>query len=100
VEVYWGGSIKTYGEGSGGIFAQSVGGFGGGGSGSGFVSYGASGESGGDGGKVSVTLGIPYPLVSTISTAGNLADAICAQSIGGGGGDGGDAGGGSARSSV
>jgi hypothetical protein len=82
------GTIETYGAGSRGIFAQSVGGFAGrsGGAG-GLFAFGASGQSGGSGGEVTVTNS------GAILTLGAYADAIYAQSVGGGGGSGGMAGG-------
>jgi hypothetical protein len=82
VLVDWFGNIETSGAGSGGVLAQSVAGFGGsGGSGSGLMAFGASGESGGPGGLVTVILS------GEVKTKGGFADAICAQSIGGGGGN-------------
>ena len=94
-------SVTTHGDGSHGIFAQSIGG-GGGDGGSAFnyliggatktasainlnVSLGGSGGSGGVGNPVNVTNG------GTITTSGNGANGIEAQSIGGGGGEGGNA---------
>ena len=86
-------AIATTGDNSHGVFAQSVGG--GGGSGgfsvSGAISggatigaaFGGSGGGGASAGNVTVTTS------DTISTAGNRAYGILAQSIGGGGGDGG-----------
>jgi len=91
-----GGKINTSGNRSDGIFAQSVGGGGGhgglsvagnisgGGSGGGFsLSLGGQGGSGGDGMDVHVKS------QATITTEGEQAYGIRAQSIGGGGGDGG-----------
>ncbi len=79
-------NIGTQGDGSRGIFAQSIGGFAGsGGTAGGLVAYGASGQSGGDGGWV--TLGN----TANITTLGASADALYAQSVGGGGGSGGSA---------
>ena len=81
-------SILTKSSGSNGIFAQSVGGFGGGGGGGGgLFAYGGSGESAGDGGTVTVTNS------GTITTQGTVSNGILAQSIGGGGGSGGIGGG-------
>jgi len=78
------GVITTQGTKSDGIFAQSVGGSGGSGSNAyGLVSVGGSGAHAGNGGAVTVEN------FGTISTAGNGARGIVAQSIGGGGGDGG-----------
>ncbi|WP_226573841.1 autotransporter outer membrane beta-barrel domain-containing protein [Acuticoccus sediminis] len=98
-------SIATYGSGSRGILAQGIGGGGGasqggtvglalaggsedGGSTSltGSVSVGVGGGQGDSGGAVNVTVD------GTIATAGGDADAIMAQSIGGGGGLGGSVG--------
>ncbi len=67
-----------------GIFAQSIGGFGGaGGTGAGLVGFGADGASAGPGGIVSVTNS------GSITTDQDFSHAIFAQSIGGGGGTGG-----------
>ncbi len=71
---------------SDGIFAQSVGGGGGnGGNSLGILSFGGTGASGGWGGDVGVFNR------GAITTLGDQARGIFAQSIGGGGGDGGDA---------
>ncbi|WP_127089984.1 autotransporter outer membrane beta-barrel domain-containing protein [Aquabacter cavernae] len=87
-----GSAITTYGAGAEGILAQSVGGGGGSGgdnivSASGTFSYslsvGGSGASGGAAGRVSVTQ------AGTITTMGDGAHGIFAQSVGGGGGRGG-----------
>jgi hypothetical protein len=79
------GDITTLGNGSIGIFAQSMGGFGGaGGDGGGIVGWGASGASAGDGGTASIISR------SSVTTSGNDAHGIFAQSVGGGGGIGGD----------
>ncbi|MCX5571707.1 hypothetical protein [Kaistia nematophila] len=81
------GNILVEGYGSHGIFAQSVGG-GGGNAGGGFAasltsgSLGVGGAGGGGGGVVKVTN------AGTITTTGDAAVAIFAQSIGGGGGNG------------
>jgi uncharacterized protein YhjY with autotransporter beta-barrel domain len=91
------GTIATHGDFSHGILAQSVGGGGGNGgmaiagninvgaqqSGGVSVALGGKGGSGGTGEAVKVTSG------ATITTAGEKAFGIKAQSIGGGGGDGG-----------
>lgn len=90
------GSISTLGDLSPGIHAQSTGGGGGSGAfsvagGASVATYsanisvgqGGSGAGGGTGGLVKVFS------LANISTAGNSADAISAQSTGGGGGDGG-----------
>ncbi|MGA7715518.1 MAG: autotransporter domain-containing protein, partial [Bradyrhizobium sp.] len=84
------GTITTIGDRSYGILAQSIGGGGGvGGTGDGInlgaVVVGGSGGAGGAGGTVQVTDS------GGITTYGNGADGILAQSIGGGGGVGGDA---------
>ena len=84
------GTITTIGDRAYGILAQSVGGGGGvGGTGDGInraaVVVGAHGGAGGNGGSVQVTD------TGGITTFGNGADGILAQSVGGGGGIGGDA---------
>ncbi len=86
-------TIRTFGENSNGMLAQSVGGGGGnggfaiGGGISGGVtideSFGGNGATGGDGGTIRLTNN------STIGTAGTSSNAIAAQSLGGGGGAGG-----------
>ena len=82
------GTIFTAGNFSHGVFAQSIGGGGGdGGAGGGIVGVGGSGGAGGLGGKVDVSNW------GGITTIGDVARGIYAQSIGGGGGDGGDSGG-------
>lgn len=79
------GIIITNGDHAAGIFLHSVGGFGGeGGSDSGFVGYGGSGGSAGNGGTVTGTN------TKSITTLGDYANGIYAQSVGGGGGRGGD----------
>ncbi|MGQ9425212.1 hypothetical protein ACXYTJ_06260 [Gilvimarinus sp. F26214L] len=84
VQVNSGADLATSGDGSRGIFAQSVGGGGGSARGSGgVVSLGGSGGSGGDGGEVTVAN------EGQVVTAGTGSDAVIAQSIGGGGGSGG-----------
>ena len=82
-----GGKIVTSGETSYGLYAQSVGGFGGdGGSSWGiFWSFGGNAESGGSGGDVFVTNGES----GSVITGGDNSHAILAQSVGGGGGSGG-----------
>jgi hypothetical protein len=78
------GEIKTFGNTSRGIFAESVGGGGGsGGSTVGMISVGGTGKGGGDGKDVTVTNS------GIIITTGDNSQAIFAQSVGGGGGDGG-----------
>ena len=87
VEVNSTGSIKTSGNASDAIFAQSVGGGGGGGGdGSGWFSVGGSGVAAGDGNLVTVT-----STGSAITTGGSYSNGIFAQSVGGGGGGGGSA---------
>jgi hypothetical protein len=82
------GTISTKGEGSDGIMVQSIAGSGGGGGGGGgLVAIGGSGEEGGNGNKVSASN------TGNITTKGDGARGIVAQSIGGGGGDGGSGGG-------
>ncbi len=85
-----GGEIWTEGDNSYGLYAQSVGGFGGsGGSSWGiFYSYGGDGNSGGSGGEVKLS----NAGSGKVTTTGNHSHAILAQSIGGGGGSGGGAG--------
>ncbi len=76
-------SLTTLGSQSDGLVAQSIGG--GGGSAhttSGVVSIGGDGKKGGHGGRVTVTN------TGAVSTAGDFADAVYLQSLGGGGGDG------------
>ena len=83
-----GSAITTSQEGADGIFAQSVGGGGGAGSTSGgVVALGGSGGAGGNGNTVGVTN------YGSITTGGDFARGIFAQSVGGGGGSGGDGGG-------
>lgn len=85
------GHISTAGDHASALVAQSIGGGGGNGgnatsvSPSQAVSVGGSGGPGGDGGTVTVTAG------GVLITAGHEANAILAQSIGGGGGSGGRA---------
>jgi hypothetical protein len=80
------GSIVTAGQGSIGILAQSIGGGGGnGGDARGVLgSVGGSGAGGGAGDTTTVTLN------GSVSTQGQLAHGVVAQSIGGGGGNGGN----------
>ncbi|MDD3581338.1 MAG: autotransporter outer membrane beta-barrel domain-containing protein [Desulfobacca sp.] len=81
VTVNNGGFIQTKGDEAHGILAQSIGGFAGsGGVGAGIVGYGGDAHSGGDGNTVQVNS------YQSIITSGQGADAIRAQSIGGGGG--------------
>ncbi len=90
VIVRSGGTIETSGDNSYGIYAESVGGFGGQGGGQAgiFYSHGGSGESAGNGGDVYVT----QDAGGQIITYGTNAHGIFAESIGGGGGSGGGAG--------
>ncbi|ASV83762.1 sperm-activating peptides family [Ochrobactrum quorumnocens] len=87
VSVTNNGRIDTEGDGARGIIAQSIGGGGGdGGSSGGMVAVGGSGNGGGAGSTVSVTND------GLITTKGDDAMGILAQSIGGGGGNGGSSG--------
>lgn len=90
VTVASAGVLTTRGSDSYGIYAESVGGFGGkGGLSTGiFYSRGGDGNSAGSGGAVSVT----NELQGSITTYGDRGHAIYAQSVGGGGGSGGGAG--------
>ncbi len=82
------GAITTYGSGSHGIEAQSLGGGGGdGGDAGGLVAIGGSGALASTGAVVTVWSS------GAITTYGSNSDAILAQSIGGGGGNGGSGGG-------
>ena len=82
------GAIETLGTYSYGIFAQSVGGFGGdSGGGGGLVAFGEDAGSAGPGGPVHVTNS------GSITTHLIGSHAVVAQSVGGGGGSGGSAGG-------
>ncbi|QPC92901.1 hypothetical protein [Mesorhizobium sp. INR15] len=93
-----GGDITTQGVGAYGIFAQSIGG-GGGAAGDvgGLVAIGGSGAAGGDGGTVVVNNAAGTTIITYGGTNPNAhdvgADAIVAQSIGGGGGSGSNSGG-------
>ncbi|MFZ5677118.1 MAG: hypothetical protein ACOZAM_29505 [Pseudomonadota bacterium] len=88
VGVSNGGGIETYGIGSIGIIAQSIGGYAGsGGSATGLFAYGGSGASAGNGGIVTVGNS------GSIHTRLEDAHGIFAQSVGGGGGAGGWSGG-------
>jgi hypothetical protein len=80
------GSITTQGTGALGILAQSIGGGGGnGGDAAGVIeSLGGSGSGGGAGGNVTVNVS------GSVTTSGQLAHGVVAQSIGGGGGNGGN----------
>ncbi len=84
------GLISTTGEGSRGIYAQSIGGGGGsGGSAGGLVALGGAGSTGGSAGAVTVR----NQLTGRILTDGISSDGIFAQSVGGSGGIGSGAGG-------
>ena len=89
VKVYNHGSIVTDLDGSGGVFAQSVGG--GGGSGGDAVSLGlfVNLSIGGSGGTASRGGDVTVDNDGSIITHGDRASAIYAQSVGGGGGSGG-----------
>jgi len=88
VDLHNTGAIETWGKASDGIFAQSIGGYGGsGGSAAGLFAYGGGGAAGGPGGTVSVDNS------GDITTHGDRAFGIYAQSVGGGGGSGGSGGG-------
>ncbi len=81
-----GGSIETSGDVATGLYAASIGGGGGSAhSTSGIESIGGSGGDGGSGGPVNINN------ASTIATEGSDADAVFAQSVGGGGGHGSNA---------
>jgi len=87
-----GGAIKTSGSDAYGIYAESVGGFGGsGGQGASiFYASGGSGASAGPGGDVSVTNDAEITTGDPeIENSGLRSHAIFAQSVGGGGGSGG-----------
>ena len=84
--------IKTAGDYSRGIYAQSVGGGGGdGGSAGGMFSFGSDGEDGNDGGDVSVVHSGVIETGSAAAGSGSFSQGIFAQSIGGSGGTGGAA---------
>ncbi|WP_027036867.1 autotransporter outer membrane beta-barrel domain-containing protein [Mesorhizobium ciceri] len=95
VTVETAGSLTTYGNGSRGIFAQSIGGTGGNGGAAIAVAINATGTFaaaigiGGNGGKGGVSKLVTVSSLSDISTAGDNAGGIVAQSVGGGGGNGG-----------
>jgi hypothetical protein len=82
------GSISTFGEKSGAIYAQSVGGGGGrGAAAGGLVAVSSAGGGAGNGNTVTVNNG------ANLQTEGTESNGIFAQSVGGGGGSGGGAGG-------
>ncbi len=82
------GGVRTIGDYSRGIYAQSIGGGGGnGGPTGGLVSIGASGDGGGNGGTINAENS------GTVSTSGLRSDGFFVQSIGGGGGSGSSSGG-------
>ena len=87
------GAIQTVGRGAHGIFAQSIGG--GGGSGgvsiAGGLSIGSSINlgSGGDGGSGGTSSTVTVNNTGNITTGGDTAHGVLAQSVGGGGGSGG-----------
>ncbi len=78
VNVNFGGTLKTAGNKAQGLFVRSYGGSGGnGGSGTGLSGTGGSGAGSGPGGSVNVTF------TGTITTSGDEANAIVAQTVGG-----------------
>ena len=82
------GDLDTAGDYARGIYLQSIGGGGGDGAGSGgLVSIGGSGSLGGNGGSVTLTNS------GSVTTLGDNADAVFAESIGRGGGSGAGSGG-------
>jgi len=82
------GSVTTHGVRSHAIFAQSVGGGGGSGGGAGsLVALGGDAGAGGDGNSANIVN------AGKLTTEGDYAYGLLAQSIGGGGGDGGSSGG-------
>jgi hypothetical protein len=87
VGVMQNGNVTTLGDRSYGVFAQSVGGGGGmggaAGSDTGLIAVGLPGGGGGNGGNVNVTVS------GNVSTTGQGAYGVFAQSVGGGGGVGG-----------
>ncbi|WP_035018970.1 autotransporter outer membrane beta-barrel domain-containing protein [Caulobacter sp. UNC358MFTsu5.1] len=84
------GRIFTHNDEATGVFAQSIGGGGGNGAGGGgLVGIGGDGGASGKGGDVTVT----NAGAGEIETEGKLAQAVFAQSVGGGGGNGAGAGG-------
>ncbi|MBB3980148.1 hypothetical protein GGQ64_005400 [Rhizobium azooxidifex] len=85
-EVQSSGAISTAGDAAIGIISQSIGGGGGtGGGAKGIATVGGSGGAGGAGGHADVLLN-----GGSITTQGEMAHGIMAQSIGGGGGNGGN----------
>jgi hypothetical protein len=84
------GNVTRTGAAAHGVFAQSVGGRGGNaGEGIGIVGLGGDGATGGNGANATATNGVN----ARITTLGDAAHGLYAQSIGGGGGDGGSGGG-------
>jgi uncharacterized protein YhjY with autotransporter beta-barrel domain len=85
------GALTSVGYGAAGIAAQSIGGSGGDGASAGaiFSVKAGGGGAAGNGNLVQVNANSPANAYAVISTAGDDADAIIAQSIGGGGGNGG-----------
>ncbi len=80
--------IATTGDGSHGALLQSLGGGGGdGGTSAGLIGIGGSGGGGGVGGAVTAN----FTEGNTVSTQGDMAFGLFAQSVGGGGGNGGNA---------
>jgi len=95
VTVETAGTLTTYGDGSRGIFAQSIGGSGGNGGAAISVAFNATGTFaaaigiGGNGGSGGAADVVTVSSLSDISTSGKNAGGIVAQSVGGGGGNGG-----------
>lgn len=91
VNVSTSGNLTSTGYGAAGIVAQSIAGSGGNGAIAGaiFSAKAGSGAAGGDGNLVTVNANGPTTGYALISTSGDDADGIIAQSIGGGGGNGG-----------
>lgn len=87
VEAQIVGDISTRGDGAAGVLGQSIGGGGGtGDSATGAAAIGGQGGSGGGAGYVKL-----FPLFGSVTTEGDFAYGVVAQSVGGGGGDGGSA---------
>jgi hypothetical protein len=104
VTVVNSGTISTGGNQAGGIVAQSIGGGGGNGGLSISGALGIGGALGfaigGDGGKGGNGAGVSLTNQGAVTTAGNFANGVLAQSVGGGGGNGGGAVSGSFSQSV
>ncbi|UOM33389.1 autotransporter outer membrane beta-barrel domain-containing protein [Acuticoccus sp. I52.16.1] len=95
VSVISAGDIATKGDGSRAIFAQSIGGGGGNGSNAATFSVASAASVniaiGGNGGKGGTSSAVTVNASGNLSTEGQLANALLAQSVGGGGGAGGNA---------